>query len=103
MDDAAADTICKRAMVELVFLLSHQRNPRSKQRRDWALLRSLVRDALSAGPRAGPLQEGPPGGGPRPPREPGRARLLFVPPVRPGGTPIMMATPQGAGEPGGFL
>ena len=34
MDDAAADTICKRAMVELVFLLAHQRNPRSRQRRD---------------------------------------------------------------------
>jgi hypothetical protein len=49
MDDAAAETICKRAMVELVFLLAHQRQPRGRERRDWSLLRSLVREAIAAG------------------------------------------------------
>ncbi len=54
MDDAAADTLCKRAMVELVFLLAHQRQPKTRERRDWSLLRSLVRDALAAAPRFAP-------------------------------------------------
>jgi hypothetical protein len=103
MDDAAADTICKRAMVELVFLLAHQRNPRSRQRRDWALLRSLVRDALSSGPRADQLQDGPWEVGQRPLKKPGRAGLPFVPLVRRGGTEIMMPTPQDAEELVAFL
>jgi hypothetical protein len=103
MDDAAADTICKRAMVELVFLLAHQRNPRSRQRRDWALLRSLVRDALSSGPRADQLQEGPWEVGQRSLKKPGRAGLPFVPLVRRGSTEIMMPTPQDAEELVAFL
>ena len=103
MDDAAADTICKRARVELVFLLAHQRNPRSKQRRDWALLRSLVRDALSSGPRADQLQEGPWAVGQRRLKKPGRGGLMFVPLVCRGGTEIMMPTPQDAEELVAFL
>ena len=59
MDDAVADTLCKRAMVELVFLLAHQRHPKSRERRDWSLLRSLVRDGLALGPRPDELQDGP--------------------------------------------
>ena len=93
MDDAAADTICKRAMVELVFLLAHQRNPRSRQRRD----------ALSSGPRADQLQEGPWEVGQRPLKKPGRAGLPFVPLVRRGSTEIMMPTPQDAEELVAFL
>src|SRR6266404_1510584 len=79
MDDEAADTICKRAMVELVFLLRHQRQPRTRERRDWSLLRSLVRDALASGPRPDQLQEGPWSVGQRPLRRPGRGGLRFVP------------------------
>ena len=70
MDDTAVDTLCKRAMVELVFLLAHQRHPRVRQRRDWSLLRSLVREGLAAGPRPDQLQEGPWQVGQRPLRQP---------------------------------
>jgi hypothetical protein len=103
MDDEAADTICKRAMVELVFLLRHQRQPRTKERRDWSLLRSLVRDALTTGPRPDQLQEGPWSVGQRPLRRPGRGGLRFVPLVSRGGTEIMMPTPEEAEDLVAFL
>lgn len=103
MDDAAAETICKRAMVELVFLLAHQRNPRTRQRRDWALLRSLIREALISGPRLDQLQEGPWEVGQRPLKKPGRGGLPFVPLVRRGFTEIMMPTPEDAEELVAFL
>jgi len=103
MDDAAAETICKRAMVELVFLLAHQRQPKSRERRDWTLLRSLVRDALSAGPRPDQLQAGPWRVGQRPLRRPGRGGLRFVPLVTRGGTEIMMPTPEEAEDLVAFL
>ena len=96
MDNAAADTLCKRAMVELVFLLAHQRHPRSRERRDWSLLRSLVRDGLALGPRADQLQDGPWHIGQRPLRRPGRNGMRFVPLVTRGGTEIMMPTPEEA-------
>lgn len=103
MDDAAAETICKRAMVELVFLLAHQRQPKSRTRRDWTLLRSLIRQALGAGLRPETLQDGPWGIGQRPLRRPGRGGLMFVPLVRRGTTEFMMPTPQEAEELVAFL
>lgn len=103
MDDAAAETICKRAMVELIFLLAHQRHPRDRERRDWALLRSLIQDALAAGARPERLQEGPWQVGQRPLKKPGRAGLHFVPLVRRGNTEIMMPTPKDAEELVAFL
>jgi hypothetical protein len=96
MDDPAADTLCKRVMVELVFLLAHQRHPNSRERRDWSLLRSLVRDGLELGPRADQLQDGPWRVGQRPLRRPGRNGMRFVPLVTRGGTEIMMPTPEEA-------
>jgi hypothetical protein len=103
MDDAAADTLCRRAMVELVFLLAHQRQPKSRYRRDWSLLRSLVREGLATGPRPDELQEGPWRVGQRPLRRPGRNGLRFVPLVRRGRTEIMMPTPDEAEELVAFL
>jgi hypothetical protein len=102
MDDSA-DTICQRAMVELLFLLAHQRAPRVRQRRDWSLLRSLVHEALAAGPRADQLQDGPWFVGQRPLKRPGRNGLRFVPLVRRGRTEIMMPTPDEAEELVAFL
>jgi hypothetical protein len=103
MDDAAAETICKRAMLELKFLLAHQRQPRGHERRDWSLLRSLVRDALDAGARPEQLQQGPWEVGQRPLKRPGRAGLRFIPLVRRGATELMMPTPQDAEELVAFL
>jgi hypothetical protein len=103
MDDAAAETICKRAMVELVFLLAHQRQPKGRTRRDWTLLRSLIRQFLSLGIRPEALQEGPWEIGQRPLRKPGRGGLMFVPLVRRNSTELMMSTPQEAEELVAFL
>ena len=96
MDDAAAETLCRRAMVELIFLLAHQRSPKTRQRRDWSLLRSLVRDGLAIAPRADELQDGPWSIGQRPLRRPGRNGLRFVPLVARGGTEIMLSNPEEA-------
>jgi hypothetical protein len=103
MDDAAAETLCRRAMVELIFLLDHQRRPRGRERRDFTLLRSLVRDALEGGARPEQLQEGPWRVGQRPLKKPGRGGLRFVPLVIRDATEIMMPTPQDAEELVAFL
>lgn len=103
MDDAAADTICKRAMMELVFLIAHQRNPRGRERRDWSLLRSLIHEGIAAGARPDLLQHGPWEVGQRPLKKPGRAGLRFIPLVRRGSTELMMPTPQEAEELVAFL
>lgn len=103
MDDAAAETVCKRAMVELVFLIAHQRNPRGRERRDWSLLRGLIQEAIAAGARPDLLQHGPWEVGQRPLKKPGRAGLRFIPLVRRGSTELMMPTPQEAEELVAFL
>ena len=103
MDQPAVQTICQRAMVELVFLLAHQRAPRVRQRKDWSLLRSLIREGLAAGPRADQLQEGPWLVCHRPLKRPGRGGLRFVPLVRRGRTEIMMPSPDEAEELVAFL
>jgi hypothetical protein len=103
MDDSADETICQRAMVELVFLLAHQRQPRTKERRDWSLLRSLIRNAFSTGARPESLQEGPWRVGQRPLKRPGRGGRRFVPLVIRGATEIMMPTPEEAEELVAFL
>ena len=103
MDDAAAETICQRAMVELVFLLAHQRRPRGRQRRDYSLLRSLIRDAIAAGARPEQLQHGPWEVGQRPLKKPGRAGLRFIPLVRRGAIELMVPTPTDAEELVAFL
>jgi hypothetical protein len=102
MDDST-DTICKRALVELVFLLAHQRQPRTRERRDWSLLRSLIRDAFASGAQPESLQEGPWRVGQRPLRRPGRGGRRYVPLVVRGATEIMMPTPAEAEELVAFL
>ena len=96
MDDTAVSALCQRAMVELMFLLAHQRQPRVRQRRDWSLLRSLIREGLDAVPRPELMQNGPWHVAQRPLRRPGRNGLRFVPLVQRGRTEIMMPTPEEA-------
>src|SRR5690242_21322559 len=91
-----AETICKRALAELLFLLEHQRQPKVRERRDWSLLRSLIREGLAAGPRPDQLQVGPWQVGQRPLRRPGRDGLRFVPLRTRGKTASRMAPPAGA-------
>jgi len=102
-DKMETETLCQRALVELIFLLAHQRNPKVRQRRDWSLLRSLVQEALASGARAEQLQEGPWAIGQRALRKPGRHGLRFVPLVMRGRTQIMMPTPGDAEELVAFL
>jgi len=98
-----SDMLCSRAKVELVFLLAHQRKPKGHTRRDWTLLRSLIREAFASGARAEQLQEGPWQVGQRPLRKPGRNGLRYVPLVKRGRTEIMMPTPQDSEELVAFL
>jgi hypothetical protein len=103
MDDAAAETLCRRAMIELVFLLAHQRQPKTRERRDWSLLRSLLREGLAAAPPPDQLQHGPWQVGQRPLRKPGRHGLRFIPLAIRGTTEIMMPTPAEAEDLVAFL
>ena len=84
MDDAAAETLCKRAMVELVFLLRHQRQPKTRERRDWSLLRSLVRDGARRRAAGRPAAGGPVA-----------RRPAAAPPARAGRTPVRPAGDAG--------
>jgi hypothetical protein len=97
------DMLCNRAKVELVFLLAHQRRPKSRTRRDWTLLRTLIREALASGARAEQLQEGPWQVAQRPLRKPGRNGLRYVPLAKRGNTEIMMPTAQDSEELVAFL
>ena len=103
MNEGAAETICKRAMLELMHLLAHQRQPKTRQRREWSLLRTLVREALASGARPELLQEGPWIVAQRPLRKPGRGGLRYVPLAKRGATEIMLPTPRDAEELVAFL
>ena len=59
MEELATQTYCQRAALELAALITHQRRPRGRQRRDSALLRRFVSEVLSGGPSAESLQDGP--------------------------------------------
>ena len=91
-------------MVELVFLLAHQR---AAARRGSAGT-GRCSEAWSArrsppAPRPDQLQDGPWHVGQRPLRRPGRNGLRFVPLVTRGRTEIMMPTPEEAEELVAFL
>jgi hypothetical protein len=101
--EASLEMLCSRAKVELVFLLAHQRNPKTRQRREWSLLRTLIREALASESRPERLQDGPWHVARRPLRKPGRNGLRFVPLVKRGNTEIMMPTPQESEELVAFL
>jgi hypothetical protein len=104
MDDQEAQTYCQRAKLELVALISHQRRPRGRLRRDSILLRRFISVVLgSAGPPAHLVQGGPWQVGTRRLRKPGRGGLDFIPLVQRGGTTIMVSTPQEAEDMVAFL
>ena len=50
MEELATQTYCQRAALELVALITHQRRPRGRQRRDSALLRRFVTEVLRGRP-----------------------------------------------------
>ncbi len=103
MEELATQTYCQRAALELAALITHQRRPRGRQRRDSALLRRFVTEVLSGSPAAERLQEGPWQVGTRPLKKPGRGGLAFIPLVHRGDTVVMMSTPQEAEELVAFL
>ena len=103
MEELAAQTYCQRAALELAAIITHQRKPRGRQRRDSALLRRFVTEVLSGSPAAERLQGGPWQVGTRPLRKPGRGGLSFIPLVQRGQTVIMVSTPQEAEELVAFL
>jgi hypothetical protein len=103
MDDRATQTYCQRAQLELTALITHQRKPRGRQRRDSALLRRFISDVLSGGIAPHLLQGGPWKIGTRPLKKPGRGGLPYIPLVQRGDTTIMVSTPQEAEEMVAFL
>jgi hypothetical protein len=103
MEELATQTYCQRAALELVALITHQRRPRGRQRRDSALLRRFVTEVLAGGPAAEQLQGGPWRVSSRPLKKKGRGGLAFIPLVQRGQTTIMMSTPQEAEELVAFL
>ena len=104
MEELATQTYCQRAALELVALITHQRRPRGRQRRDSALLHRFVTEVLSSGgPSPEQLQGGPWRVGTRPLKKRGRGGLDFIPLVERGQTTVMVSTPQEAEELVAFL
>lgn len=103
MEELGTQTYCQRAALELAALITHQRRPRGRQRRDSALLRRFVTQVLQGGPSAHLLQGGPWKVGTRALKKPGRGGLDFIPLVQRGDTTVMMSTAQEAEELVAFL
>lgn len=103
MDDLEAQTFCRRAALELAALITHQRKPRGRLRRDSVLLRRFISVVLGTGAPMHLLQGGPWKVGTRPLKKPGRGGLGFIPLVQRGDTTIMVSTPQEAEEMVAFL
>ena len=103
MEELAAQTYCQRAALELAALITHQRKPRGRQRRDSALLRRFVAEVLAGSTRPELLQSGPWRVGTRPLKKPGRGGLAFIPLAQRGQTVIMVDTPEEAEELVAFL
>ena len=84
MEELETQTYCQRAALELAALITHQRRPRGRQRRDSALLRRFI-TVCSAGDRPPHLLQGGPWRvGTRPLKKPGRGGLDFIPLVQRG-------------------
>jgi len=103
MEQLGMQTYCQRAALELAAILTHQRRPRGRLRRDSALLRRFVAEVLAGGPSADLLQGGPWRVGTRALKRRGRGGLDFIPLVQRGATTIMVSTPQEAEELVAFL
>lgn len=103
INEPAVESYCQRATLELAGLLTHQRRPRGRQRRDSALLRSIVSEVMSAVQAVEHALNGPWEVGTRPLKKPGRGGLKFIPLVQRGQTIIMVSTPREAEELAAFL
>jgi hypothetical protein len=103
MEELATQVYCQRAALELAALITHQRRPRGRQRRDSSLLRRFVAQVLSGSPSAERLQGGPWKVGTRQLKRRGRGGLDFIPLVQRGETVVMVSTPQEAEELVAFL
>jgi len=103
IDEKEAQTYCQRAALELAALITHQRRPRGRLRRDSVLLRRFISVVLGAGLPMHLLQGGPWRVATKPLKKPGRNGLEFIPLVQRGETTIMVSTPQEAEEMVAFL
>jgi hypothetical protein len=103
MDEHEAQTYCQRAALELAALITHQRKPRGRLRRDSVLLRRFISVVLASGVPQHLLQGGPWRVATRPLKKPGRGGLDFIPLVQRGETTIMVSTPQEAEDLVAFL
>ncbi len=103
MEELGTQTYCQRAALELAALITHQRRPRGRQRRDSALLHRFVTEVLSGSARTDHLQGGPWKVGTRPLRRRGRGGLAYIPLVQRGNTVVMVSTPKEAEELVAFL
>jgi hypothetical protein len=103
IDEKEAQTYCQRAALELAALITHQRKPRGRLRRDSVLLRRFISMVLGSGLPLHLLQGGPWRVATKPLKKPGRGGLDYIPLVQRGETTIMVSTPQEAEEMVAFL
>lgn len=103
IDEKEAQTYCQRAALELAALITHQRRPRGRLRRESVLLRRFISVVLGSGLPMHLLQGGPWRVSTKPLKKPGRNGLEFIPLVQRGETTIMVSTPQEAEEMVAFL
>lgn len=102
MEQLTVEVYCRRAALELIALIAHQRRPHGRRRHGSPLLRRCIKEVLANVP----VDERP--GGPwtvgrRALERRGRDGLNFIPLVRRGQTAIMMATLEEAEELAAFL
>lgn len=96
MEELSSDVYCQRAALELAALISHQRKPKGRARRDSALLRRCVDEVLTGVESLERLLGGPWHIGQKPLRKPGRGGLMFIPLVKRGDTVVMVDSPREA-------
>lgn len=103
MERLSSDTYCQRAALEIAALISHQRKPKGRSRRDSALLRRCIEEVLAGVESVERLLGGPWQIGQKPLRKPGRGGLMFIPLVQRGTTVLMVDSPREAESLTAFL
>ncbi len=103
MEQLSSDVYCQRAALELAALISHQRKPKGRARRDSALLRRCVQGVLTSVDGLERLLGGPWQIGQKPLRKPGRGGLMYIPFVKRGDTVLMVDSPDEAESLTAFL
>ncbi len=103
MEELSSDVYCQRAALELAALISHQRRPKGRSRRDSALLRRCVEEVLTSVEGMERLLGGPWQIGQKPLRKPGRGGLMYIPFVKRGDTMVMVDSPHEAESLTAFL